>query len=138
MKQLATGNAKVTPINVKTKIVNGRIQNKVASNQEIHTSTLHESNNGFGTIREHKDLLIGADGKSYPIYQRPNCYIPAQNASFGKDLSQKPIYANSEGFKAQYTGQTPIATLNRDLGANFQSKVNPIWSKLEEMFWRLG
>lgn len=138
MKQLATGGVKVTPINVKTKIVNGKVQNKVANTQEIHTSTVYESNKGFGTIRERQDLLIGADGKSYPIYQNPNHYIPARNASFGKDLSRKPIYGNSEGFKAQYTGQTPINILNKDLNAGFKAEVNPLWSKLDEMFWRLA
>lgn len=139
MQQLATGRAKVTPINVKTNIVNGKVQNKVASTQEIHTSTVNESNKGFGTIREHKDLLIGADGKSYPIYQTPNHYTPAKNSLPWQDLSKKPVYAGN-GIRptTQYTEQTPITTLNRDLGANFQPKVNPLWSRLDEMFWRLA
>lgn len=138
-RTLAYGRANVEPISVNSNIVNGKVQKKVFNNQEIHTSTIYSSDNGFGRITVNNDLLLSPQGKAMPIYQRPNCYIPAQNAGFGKDLSRKPVFAG-DGIRpsTQYTAQTPITTLNSDLGANFQPKVNPIWSRLEEMFWRLA
>ena len=137
-QKISTGIATITPIDVKTKLVNGKVQRKVLNNQEIHTSTKYKSDNGFGTIFEKKDILLSPQGKTMPIYQRPNVYVAESNAGCGKDLSKKPIYfANSDGFKAQYTGQTPIGTLNKDLGANFKTDVKPLWSQLEEMFWKI-
>lgn len=139
MKTLATGSATVTPLKVERKMVNGKIRQKVLSNQEIHTCTRLESDKGFGTIYERKDILLDTQGKSHPIYQRANEYVPASNAGFGQDLSKGQIvYSPTTGYMTRYTGQTPVKTLNRDLGANFQSPLKPLWSRLEEMFWHLG
>lgn len=136
--QFATGHSTITPLRVKHNAVNGGVQSKVLSNEEIHTSTRYVSKQGYGTMYERKDVLLGADGKSYPIYQQPNTYVPAENAPFYKDLTKKPIYAG-DGVRptTQYTANTPIAVLNRDLGADFCSEVKPLWSKLDEMLWHL-
>ena len=135
---LASGNSTVTPINVKSKIVNGEVKQTVLSNQEIHTSTRYTSDKGFGNIIENKDVLLNSQNKLMAIYQRPNTYYPASQASLGKDLSKGPVWGNPAGYKTKYTGQTPIKTLNNDLNAGFKSQVNPIWSKLEEMFWHIS
>ena len=133
----ATGNTTITPLNVKSKLINGKVKQTTLANQEIHTSTRHDSDNGYGTIYAYKDVLLDTTGKSMPIYQRPNTYVPAYNAGFGKDLSKKPVYACPDGL-TQYTGQTPIATLNKDLNAGFKTEVQPLWSKLQEMLWHLA
>ena len=137
-QRLATGVSTITPIRVESKLVNGKVKHKVLCNEEIHTSTKYQSENGFGTIYEYRDLLLSTQGKSMPIYKRPNMYVPANKADFAKDLSKNPIYGNPQGFKTRYTGQTPIAVLNNDLKAGFKSELNPIWSKLDEMFWKLA
>lgn len=136
-QSLANGRATITPINVAHKMDNGKVKVNVLSNQELHTSTKYTSDKGFGTIYEKKDILLGADGKSYPIYQNPNQYVPAQNAGIFKDLSKNPAWHTEHGL-TRFNAQTPIPTLNRDLNANFQTPLKPIWSKLEEMFWHLA
>lgn len=135
-RYLASGHSKTTPIHVKDSINNGKVKHKVQNNEEIHTSRKYESDEGFGTIYEHKDVLLSPQGKSMPIYRNPNKYYPDPNATFGHDLSKGVVAYSKDGYKCLYNGQVSVATLNRDLNANFQSKTEPLWTKLEEMLWR--
>lgn len=136
-RHLASGHSKTTPINVKNSINNGKIKHKVQNIEEIHATRIHKSDKGFGTIFEHKDVLLSSQGKSMPIYQNPNTYYPDPNATFGHDLTKGILAFSKEGYLTRYTGQTPVAVLNRDLGANFQSKTEPLWTKLEEIRWKM-
>lgn len=137
-KTLMAGNSKISPINVRTNIVNGKVRNKVNNLEEIHNTTIYKSDKGFGTILKHDDVLLSPNGKSQPIYHNPDKYTPACGAQLGQDLSKKPIwYSATTGCATRYTEQTPINVLNRDLNANFQAEVKPLWSRLDEMLWRL-
>lgn len=139
MQRLASGRAEVTPLRSKfVKGNNGKLQQRVFSNQEIHTSTKLESDKGFGTMYERKDIMIDTEGKARTWKPSANSYVPESNPGFGKDLTKKPIYYSATtGCKTQYTPETPVAVLNADLGANFKSPLKPLWSRAEEMFWRL-
>ena len=88
--------------------------------------------------KKRKEINLTTDGRYNATPSSPQEYFPASNPSFGKDLSKKPIYySSSTGYKTQYTGQTPVDILNRDLGANFHTPLKPLWSKIEEMLWHL-
>ena len=138
MQTLANGRARIIPWTAEYKKVNGELKPKVVSSQDIQTSTKLKSNKGFGTIYEHKEINLTTDRRYNATPSSSQEYFPESNPGIGKDLSKKPIYySSSTGYKTQYTGQTPVDTLNRDLGANFQTPLKPLWSKVEEMLWKL-
>lgn len=127
-KMLMAGHSTTSPIGTKWEKVNGKIRQKVKNHEEIHNTTIYKSDKGFGTIFKHEDVSLTPEGRSLPTYHNPDKYIPDCGAQFGKDLSKKPIWGSATtGLKTQYTEQTPISVLNRDLGANFQSGVEPLW-----------
>lgn len=96
----------------------GKVRNKASYLNEIHEDKVYEAaGHGFGPFVKKTDALVYSNGKTSPIFQRPNAF-KLNNGS--NEMIAKGVFSDRNGQLTMLGGHEDVNTLNKILGTKYQ------------------